>query len=70
MTADNHQSITLITVGWIMASPVAILMLLAMDLVFIFNTAFLQIALNVISLSSFGILDATFISETIDDSYE
>jgi hypothetical protein len=52
-----------------MASPLAILMLIIVDLVFIFNTAFLELAFEIAYILSYGLIDFRYISAIIDSSY-
>ena len=53
-----------------MATPLAVFLLLGMDLVFIINTAFLEPVFSLTDLISVGVLNLNMISEVIDGSYE
>jgi hypothetical protein len=53
-----------------MATPLAVVLLLLMDTVFIMNTAFLEPIFLIISLMSVGVLNLHIVSELIDGSYQ
>ena len=52
-----------------MASPLAILMLILLDLVYLLNTAYLEPTFEVIYLLSYGMVDLTFVPSLIENSY-
>ena len=67
---SSEPDLNLTTVAFIMASPLAIFMLLVIDNVFILNTAFLEVAFKIISFLSYGVIDLNYISEAVDNWYE
>ena len=52
-----------------MASPLAILMLILLDLIYLLNTAYLEPTFEVIYLLSYGMVDLTFVPTLIENSY-
>ena len=52
-----------------MASPLAILMLILLDLIYLLNTAYLEPTFELIYLLSYGMVDLTFVPSLIENSY-
>ena len=67
---DRSKKIYLRVMGYMMVSPIMLIYMLILDIIFVFNQAIVFPVISLLKLISFGILDLSCLNKGLDRSYE